>query len=342
MTSTSEGRYARQEILPQIGAAGQRKLASSTVFIVGCGALGGFLAELLARAGLGRLKLADRDLVEWHNLHRQILFTESDAESNVSKAEAAARRLGEINSTIAVESLAVDVTPRNAESLIADADIVLDATDNFETRYLVNDVCVKQRKPWVYAGVIGTVGMVMPVLPAANGPCLRCLIPTPPEPGTMPTCDTAGVLNSAVGVIASLEATMAIRILLGTVPEQIALFHTDVWNMSFNLTKVQRDEQCPCCGLQRFDFLDSQRVSRTTSLCGRNSVQVSPPQSVAFDFEALRKRLERAGSVTSSGLLLRFKADDGEMVIFPDGRAIVANMTDPARAKAFYARYIGI
>ena len=214
MTSNSISRYARQEILPEIGAAGQRKLAESTVFIVGCGALGGFQAELLARAGLGRLRIADENLVEWHNLHRQTLFQESDARSNVSKAEAAARRLSEINSTIAVETLAVDVTPRNAESLLADSDIVLDATDNFETRYLINDVCIKLRKPWVYGGVIGTVGMVMPVLPGSGGPCLRCLIPTPPEPGSMPTCDTAGVLNSAVAVIASLEATIALRILL--------------------------------------------------------------------------------------------------------------------------------
>ncbi len=342
MNSTSVNRYARQEILPEIGANGQRKLAASTVFIVGCGALGGFQAELLARAGVGKLQMADRDLVEWHNLHRQILFQESDAASNVSKAEAAARRLREINSEIAVESLAVDVTPRNAESLLADADIVLDATDNFETRYLLNDVCIKLRKPWVYAGVIGTVGMVMPVLPDLNGPCLRCLIPSPPQPGTMPTCDTAGVLNSAVGVIACLQATIAVRILLGTPPAEVSLFQANVWNMSFDHVRVQRDEQCPCCALGKFEFLDVRQVSGTTSLCGRNSVQVNPPQSVQLDFEALRKRLERAGSVSSSGLLIRFKADEGEMVIFPDGRAIVTNTTDAARAKTFYARYIGI
>jgi adenylyltransferase/sulfurtransferase len=236
----------------------------------------------------------------------------------------------------------VDVTPRNAESLLADADIVLDATDNFETRYLVNDVCIKLRKPWIYAGVIGTTGMVMPILPELSGPCLRCLIPTPPEPGTMPTCDTAGVLNAAVGVIASLETSLAIRILLGTLPAEIGLFHADIWNMSFHLMKVQRDDRCPCCALQTFEFLDASQLSRTTSLCGRNSVQVTPPGSVQLDFDALRQRLERAGTVTATGLLLRFTADDGEMVIFPDGRAIVSNTTDPARAKAFYARYIGI
>ena len=342
MSSPAQGRYARQEILPQIGADGQRKLAESTAFIAGCGALGGFQAELLARAGVGRLRIADRDFVEWHNLHRQILFQESDAEAHAAKAEAAARRLRQINSTITVETFAVDVNPRNAEALLTDADIVLDATDNFETRYLINDVCIKLQKPWIYAGVIGTAGMVMPILPALGGPCLRCIIPTPPAPGTVAACDTAGVLNSAVGAIASLEATLALRILLGAGPPEIVLFQADVWNMSFNLMKVQRDDHCPCCALQTFEFLDSDQVPPTTSLCGRNSVQVTPPQSMQLDPEALRKRLEQVGSVSSSGLLLRFSADDGEMVIFPDGRAIVANTTDAERAKAFYARYIGM
>ncbi|MDR3567581.1 MAG: ThiF family adenylyltransferase [Syntrophobacteraceae bacterium] len=341
MRKTSPGRYARQEILPQIGVDGQRKLASATAFIVGGGGLGGYQAELLARAGLGRLRMADRDLVEWHNLHRQVLFQESDAEANVSKAEAAARRLREINSTIEVEVLAVDVTARNALALLADADIVLDATDNFETRYLINDVCVKLAKPWVYAGVVGTVGMVMPVLPGSGGPCLRCVIPVPPEPGTMATCDTAGVLNSAVAVIASLSATLAVRILLGAPPAEIGLLHADIWNMSFNLMKVKRDERCPCCALQTFEFLDSRELFGSSALCGRNSVQVTPARSARLDFEALRNRLKRAGNVSSGGLVIHFKAEEGEMAIFPDGRAIVADTTDSAWAKAFYARYIG-
>ncbi len=341
MNSTDNNRYARQLILPEIGTNGQAKLAQSTVFIVGCGALGCFQAELLARAGLGRLRIADRDIVEWSNLQRQVLFEESDAAANVSKAEAAARRLMAINSTIAVEALAVDVTTRNAESLLADADLVLDGTDNFETRYLLNDVCIKQGKPWVYAGVLGTVGMVMPVLPG-RGPCLRCVVPSPPDPGAVPTCDTAGVLNSAVAVMASLQVTIALRILLGSPPANTGLFYADVWNGSFELMKFQRNEQCPCCALANFEFLDERHVSWTTSLCGRNSVQVTPPRSVELDFEALRQRLDPVGRVSSSGLLLRFKADDGEMVIFPDGRAIVANTTDVARARTFYARYIGI
>lgn len=334
-------RYQRQQILPEIGENGQLALARSTVFIVGCGALGCFQANLLARAGVGRIRIADRDLVEWSNLQRQILFEESDAASNVSKAEAAATRLRAINSAISVESMAVDVTAQNAESLLADSDLVLDGTDNFETRYLVNDVCVKQGKPWVYGGVIGTTGMVMPVLPG-KGPCLRCIIPNSPDPGSSPTCDTAGILNSAVALVASVQVTEAVKILIGSPSAASGLLHADVWKGSFELLTFERDERCPCCAGRNFEFLDARRVSWTTSLCGRNSVQVNPPKDVELDFESLRERLSRAGEVGKSGLLIRFKADDGEMVIFPDGRAIVSNTTDQAKARTFYARYLGI
>jgi adenylyltransferase/sulfurtransferase len=341
MSSIDNNRYQRQQILPEIGPGGQLKLAQSTVFIVGCGALGGFQANLLARAGLGAIRIADRDLVEWSNLQRQVLFEESDAEANVPKAEAAARRLRAINSTISVEALAVDVTTQNAESLLAGADLVLDGTDNFETRYLLNDVCVKLGKPWVYGGVLGTIGMVMPVIPG-RGPCLRCVIPNSPDPGTFPTCDTAGVLNSAVAFVASMQVAMAIRILLGSPPADHVLLYADVWDGSFEPMKFQRDEKCPCCALKKFEFLDARQVSWTTSLCGRNSVQVSPPRAVELDFASLRQRLERVGEVSASGLLIRFKAEDGEMVIFPDGRAIVTDTTDQAKARTFYARYLGI
>lgn len=341
MNSTDNNRYQRQQILPEIGVSGQLKLAQSTVFIVGCGALGGFQANLLARAGVGGIRIADRDLVEWSNLQRQVLFEESDAAQNIPKAEAAATRLRAINSSICIESLAVDVTTQNAESLLADADLVLDGTDNFETRYLLNDVCVKLGKPWVYGGVLGTVGMVMPIVPG-DGPCLRCVIPAAPDPGDFPTCDTAGVLNSAVGVVASMQVSAAIRILLGAPPTGTGLLYADVWNNSFDFTKFQRDEKCPCCVLRNFEFLEARQVSWTTSLCGRNSVQVSPPRPVEMDFASLRKRLEQVGQVSAGGLLIRFRAEDGEMIIFPDGRAIVTGTTDQARARTFYARYLGI
>jgi adenylyltransferase/sulfurtransferase len=334
-------RYQRQQILPEIGEGGQLKLAESTVFIIGCGALGCFQANLLARAGLGRIRIADRDLVELSNLQRQVLFEESDATSNISKAEAAAKHLRAINSSISIETLAVDVTVRNAESLIADADLILDGTDNFETRYLINDVCVKLKKPWVYGGVLGTVGMVMPILPGV-GPCLRCVIPNPPDPGTFATCDTVGVLNSAVAVVASMQVTVAVKILLGLPPADAGLLHVDIWNSSFEFMKPQKEDGCPCCAQRNFEFLDAVRVSWTTSLCGRNSVQVNPPGEIELDFESLRRRLEQVGRVTTSGLLIHLKVDEGEMVIFPDGRAIVTGTTDQAKARTFYARYLGI
>jgi adenylyltransferase/sulfurtransferase len=342
MTSSTDGnRYQRQQILPEVGADGQLKLADSTVFIVGCGALGCFQANLLARAGLGRLRIADRDLVEWNNLQRQVLFEESDAASNLSKAEAAERHLRAINSSISIEAMAVDVTVKNAESLLADADLILDGTDNFETRYLVNDVCVKLQKPWVYGGVIGTAGMIMPIMPG-HSPCLRCIFPDPPHPGALPTCDTAGVLNAAVAVIASMQVTAALRILLGSPPAKKGVLCVDVWDGSFNFMKHQKHEKCPCCAQGNFEFLDAERVSWTTSLCGRNSVQINPPRDAALDFASLRDRLEQVGQVTTTGLLIRFESEEGEMVIFPDGRAIVTDTTDQAKARTFYARYLGI
>jgi adenylyltransferase/sulfurtransferase len=339
--SIDGNRYQRQQILPEVGADGQMKLAKSTVLIVGCGALGCFQANLLARAGIGSLRIADRDIVEWSNLQRQVLFEESDAASNVSKAEAAAMHLRAINSSISIESLAVDVTVKNAESLLADADLVLDGTDNFETRYLINDVCVKLEKPWVYGGVLGTAGMVMPILPG-TGPCLRCVIPNAPTPGVVPTCDTAGVLNAAVAVVASLQVTAALRILLGSPLTLADLLCVDVWNGSFDFIKHKRNEKCPCCSLGNFEFLNAERISWTTSLCGRNSVQINPHGQVALDFASLRQRLEQVGHVSAKGLLIRFEADEGEMVIFPDGRGIVIGTTDQAKARTFYARYLGI
>ena len=341
MSSKNNDRYQRQRILPEIGADGQLKLAQSTIFIVGCGALGCFQANLLARAGLGRIRIADRDLVEWSNLQRQVLFDENDAAANVSKAEAAARHLRAINSSISVETLAVDVTTKNIESLLAGADLVLDGTDNFETRYLLNDACVKLEKPWVYGGVLGMSGMVMPIIPG-RGPCLRCVIPESPEPGSFPTCDTAGVLNSAVAVVASMQVTLALRILLGSPPANTGILYSDIWQGSFELMKFKINDQCPCCALRNFEFLDASQVSWTTSLCGRNSVQVNPARDIELDYASLRKRLEQVGRVTTNGLLIRFTADEGEMVIFPDGRAIVENTTDQAKARTFYARYLGI
>jgi adenylyltransferase/sulfurtransferase len=332
-------RYARQEILPEIGKEGQQRLGASSVLIVGCGALGCMQAELLARAGVGRMHIVDRDLVELTNLHRQIAFTEQDAFSRASKAEAAVKRLRTINSSIVIEADAIDVTPRNVESLIQDVDAVVDATDNFETRYLLNDACIKHEKPWVYGGVIGTEGVTLLILPG-KGPCLRCLMPVPPEPGSFPTCDTSGVLNATAAIIASWQATAVLRLLVGSPPSEQRLVSINPWDGTFNSFKVEKAEGCSCCGLRGFEFLKAQRTAWTTVLCGRNSVQVTPP-AASLDLKALSARLEKAGRVEQSGLVLRFQTDDAEMVVFADGRAIVMGTTDEARARGLYARYLG-
>ena len=336
----SENRYARQQILPEIGVEGQQRLADSSVLILGYGALGCVHGELLARAGVGRIRIVDRDLVEFTNLQRQIAFDEQDANSQTPKAEAAARRLRAINSSIVIEADAIDVTPRNIEAFIRDVDVVLDATDNFETRYLLNDACVKFDKPWIYGGVIGTEGVTMAILPGA-GPCLRCLMPDPPTAGSFPTCDTSGVLNAAVAIIASWQAAAALRLLVGSMPPQQRLVSIDCWNGLFNSFAVNKEDGCPCCGLRNFEFLEAKRTAWTTVLCGRNAVQVTPPDAVNLDFTVLTERLQQAGRVLRSGLLLRFQTAEAEMAIFPDGRAIIMGTTDEAKARSFYAKYLG-
>lgn len=338
--TANENRYARQQVLPEIGKEGQERLAGSTVLILGYGALGCVHGELLARTGVGRIRLVDRDLVELTNLHRQIAFDENDALSLTPKVEAAERRLRAINSTIAIEAHALDVTPRNLEPLLDSVDVVLDATDNFETRYLLNDASVKLEKPWIYGGVIGTEGVTMPILPG-KGPCLRCLIPAAPMPGSVPTCDTSGVLNAAVAVIASWQVTAALRLLVGSPPPEVRLTALDPWNGACNSFKVDRAAACPCCWQGKFEFLDAKRTTWTTVLCGRNAVQVTPPQAVTLDARALTERLGRVGRVTRGGLLLRFQTGDVEMAIFPDGRAIIMGTTDEAKARTLYAKYLG-
>ena len=334
-------RYARQTVLGAIGAAGQRKLAESAVLAVGCGSLGSALAEFLARAGIGRHILVDRDILELHNLQSQLLYDESDVRERLPKAEAAARRLRAVNSMIKIEPVLADVTAANIKELVERADLVLDASDNFETRYLLNDAAVSAGKPWVYGGVLGSDGMVLAVHPG-RGPCLRCLFEDPPEMGLIPTCNTFGVLNTAAAWVAALQVTEALKCLTGAEAAEFKLHILDIWGGTVTAVAAERRAGCVCCGQRRFDFLDSKRGSSSSAvLCGRNAVQVTPERRLAPDFARLRERLAPLGAVTFNGVVLEFTCGERRLVVFPDGRVLVNGTTDTAEARSLVAKYIG-
>ena len=337
-------RYSRQIRFPQLGEAGQQKLLKSRVTLCGCGALGTVLANHLARAGVGMIRIIDRDFIETHNLQRQILFDEDDVASNLPKAEAAARKIRAINSTIAVEPVVTDLDHTNILNLVEDADLILDGTDNFETRYLINDAAVKLDKPWIYGGVIGSEGQTMTIVPGKT-PCLRCLIETAPPPGMTPTCETAGVLGPAVAVIASFEAIEAIKILAGKHDAlNTHLIMVDVWDWTFRQLKVAGlvgKVDCPCCVRRHFEWLEGGMGSHTTTLCGRNAVQVAVRRGEPLDFGELAGRLNGIGDVRHNAYMLRFAADGYEFTVFPDGRAIIKGTNDVTKARTLYAQYVG-
>jgi adenylyltransferase/sulfurtransferase len=333
-------RYSRQILLSEIGRAGQEKLQQATALIIGCGALGSIAAACLARAGVGKIRIADRDIVELDNLHRQFLFDEQDAASGLPKAVASAQKLARINSTIKIEPLVLDVTTRNIAELTDGVDVVVDGTDNFETRYLINDFCLKNNISWVYGGVIGTHGMSLSIRPG-NTPCLRCLFPTAPVPGSLPTCDTVGVLNTVAAIVASTQATEAIKIILGKCGKA-TLLYVDPWHRIWREIQVEKADNCPCCVAGNYEFLRPHHVAWTTTLCGRNAVQVSPSAEVNLDLESLARTLANVGDATYNGITLRFKLNIHDMIIFPDGRAIIRGTTDEPTARSLYARYVGI
>jgi len=339
-STSSDDRYARQTVLPQIGPEGQRKLGESSVLIVGCGALGSAQAELVARAGVGTIFLADRDVVEMHNLQRQLLFDEEDVEQLMPKAAAAARKLKRINSSVRIEEVITDVTNSNIEDLIEPVDLVLDGTDNFNTRCLINDACIKVGKPWVYGGVVGTNGMVMAVNPG-NGPCFRCVLPEPPNVSYLPTCATHGVLNTAVLWVAALQVTEAFKLLMGVNSSEYILHVLDIWAGSVAAMRVGKNENCPCCSRRQFEYLEAQKGITATVLCSRKAVQVSPAQPMELSFELLSQKLKPFGSVAQKGLVLEWCIDPYRMVIFPTGHVIVAGTTDPSIAKGLVTTYIG-
>jgi adenylyltransferase/sulfurtransferase len=344
MASEPLDRYSRQIRFPHLGEAGQRALLKSRVALCGCGALGTVLANHLARAGVGTIRIIDRDFIETHNLQRQILFDEDDVAQNLPKAEAAARKVRAINSTIAVEPVVTDIDHTNILDLVGDADLILDGTDNFETRYLINDAAVKLEKPWIYGGVIGSEGQTMTIIPGKT-PCLRCLIETAPPPGMTPTCETAGVLGPAVSVIASFEAIEAIKVLSGAWDAlNTHLIMVDVWDWAFRELKVAGllgKVDCPCCVRREFEWLKGAMGSHTTTLCGRNAVQVAVRRREPLDFRELAARLNGIGEVRHNDYMLRFTTDGHEFTVFPDGRAIIKGTNDIARARTLYAQYVG-
>jgi molybdopterin/thiamine biosynthesis adenylyltransferase len=336
-------RYSRQILFAGLGEEGQERLLASSAVLVGCGALGSFTANLLVRAGVGRLRIIDRDFVEASNLQRQTLFEEADAREALPKAVAAERRLRAANVDAEIEAVVGDLTPRNAVEILSGFALILDGTDNFETRLLMNDAAISLGMPWIYAAVVGSYGITMTILPGETA-CLACLVETDQLPitqGYEPTCDTAGVLNSAVGLVASMESAEAIKLLAGRrAALNGLLFACDVWSGRAQSVRVSRNPDCRACVRREFRYLEGEAQPHIT-MCGRDSVQIHERRR-ALDLAELSERLRvTASDVRHNGFLLRFRVAPYEMTVFSDGRAIIKGTQDPAIARSLYARYIG-
>jgi molybdopterin/thiamine biosynthesis adenylyltransferase len=334
-----EDRYSRQVLFAGIGERGQQRLANSHVAVVGCGATGAAAAALLARAGVGTLTLVDRDFVEESNLQRQVLFDEADAREALPKAEAAGRKIAQFNSRVEVRAQVADLVPSNIHALLGSACILLDATDNFETRYLVNDYAVEQGRPWIYAAAVGAYAATMNILPGETA-CLACIFPKPPM-GMVTTCDTAGILNTAVNFAASVEVTEALKFLVGAQDKmRRTLLGRDLWtNEQAEIHAAAPRAQCAVCQQRDFAHLRGEDRPQIT-LCGRNSVQIHEHHR-PVDFAEMQRRLEPLGKVEFNRLLLRFKRGEYTVTLFADGRALVQGTTDVAVARSLYARFIG-
>jgi adenylyltransferase/sulfurtransferase len=335
-------RYSRQELFAGIRADGQARIRSGRAVVVGCGALGSVLAEILCRAGVGSLSVVDRDFVEESNLQRQSLFDESDVDRGLPKAVAAEARLRAVNSEVAVRGVVADLQADNAQELLAGATVVLDGTDNFETRFLVNDLCVREGIPWVYGACVGAYGLALCVRPKTT-PCLRCLLETLPRPGSGPTCDTAGVVAPIVHAIAGIQAAEALKLLANRGRDLLpGIVTVDLWTGTFDVMDLSRARpSCPACTEGRFDYLDRPVAAGSAVLCGRDAVQVRPSTRGPLDLARLAERLAAAGKVTANEYLVRFTTEGAQLVVFGDGRAIVKGVTDVARARSLYARYVG-
>ena len=340
-------RYSRQVLFHEWGPDAQRRLLEARALLVGCGALGTVIADMLVRAGLGHLRIVDRDYVEKNNLQRQVLFTEQDAAEGTPKAVAAATRLLQINSEVRIEGIVADVHAGNIEKYAAGCNILLDGTDNLETRFLINDVAVKHRIPWVYGACVAAEGMVMPIIPGET-PCLRCIWERPPPPGTNPTCDTVGVLAPIVQMVGALQVMEAMKILAGKAEAVTRkLIQINSWTGRFDVFDMQAaldSGDCACCRKGVFDYLSGEATGRTATLCGRDAVQIGGQEGVSLDLEALSRKIAPAAetAVTFNAYLLRFVAGGMQVTVFRDGRAIVKGTSEVDAARTIYARYVGI
>jgi adenylyltransferase/sulfurtransferase len=327
-----------------LGEEGQRKLLGARALVVGCGALGSVSADLLVRAGVGFVRVVDRDFLEADNLHRQVLFDEHDVAEVLPKAVAAARRLSQINSAVQVEPVVADISAANIGSLADDVELIVDGTDNFETRYLINDYAVAHHKPWVFGGCVGAEGQMLAILPGET-PCLSCILPEPPPAEAQPTCETAGVIGPIVSVIAALQAGEALKILSGhreAVNRRMTI--VDLWSNQIRTVGVSRlhgELNCKTCGERDFPWLDGRRGASAVSLCGPNAVQLAPSISERISLEDLAAKLRDVGAVSLNKFLLRFEAEKYCVTVFADGRTIVGGTDDPAEARVVHAKYIG-
>ncbi|MCQ6558590.1 ThiF family adenylyltransferase [Paenibacillus mendelii] len=344
-SSRADDRYSRQIRFAPIGQEGQRSLSESCVAVVGMGALGSVAAQHLVRSGVGCVRIIDRDVLERSNLQRQVLYTEEDVSLALPKAEAAAAHLRAINSSVRIESTVADLTSANADALLAGADLIVDGSDNFSVRYLMNDYSLKHHIPWIYGGVIGASGMTMTYIPGETA-CFRCLFPNPPAAGAVDTCDTAGVISPAVDIVASLQAAEALKWLSGNrAALHGTLFQIDLWQHRWMPLKTDGSKRadCPACAKRDFTFLEhGHPETAALSLCGRNTIQISPQSTLSLSLDELEKRLGRIGRVERNPFLLRYHRDDHHLiVIFPDGRALIQGTEDPITARRIYTEILG-
>ena len=337
-----QDRYSRQIFFNGIGEEGQRKLLAARLLIIGCGALGSAHAEAFARAGIGRLRVVDRDFVEPSNLQRQTMFTEADAEKRLPKAIAAANHLREINSEIELEPYVADVNHSNIEQLIAGCDVVVDGTDNFATRYLINDACVKHKTDWIYGAAVGSYGVTMTIRPHKTA-CLRCVFEEAPPAASAPTCDTAGVIMPIISIVSAVQVTETLKLITGRTNElHGSLMQFDVWQNEWRKIALSAPHaDCPTCGRGEFETLSPVSTETAAVLCGRDAVQISPSQPTSIDFRSLAARLRPAGDVKFNEYLLRFKTGPFELTVFQDARSIVRGTDEIATARSLYAKYIG-